>query len=283
MKIIANASYGYYGYPGSRWYSKVCAESITAWGRMYIMLVIDKAKEMGYEIIYGDTDSLFLKMKNKAEAMRFLEKINRILPGIVEMDFRGMYESGIFVKGKTGIAAKKRYALIDKKGEIIIRGFEKVRRDWSNIAKKTQEKVLLAVLKERSPAKAIRIVRRIINDINAGRVKMDDLVIYTQLTKSISEYEQIGPHVAAAKKAVERGKVIREGSTIAYIITKGLGSISSRAEIAEDARDYDPEYYIHHQVIPAALRILSGLGYTERDILSGKKTDQASLSGFFGK
>lgn len=279
LKILANASYGYYGYAGSRWYSRVCAESITAWGRFYIRKIMNLAKRMKLKVIYGDTDSLFLKIKRKRDVKDFLDRANKSLPGVMELDFRDLYESGIFVKAKTGMAAKKRYALIDSRGKMVIRGFEKVRRDWSNIAKDTQERVLSAVLKDRSPEKALRIVRKSIGDIKNGKVKLEDLVIYTQLTKPIGEYEQVGPHVSAARKAIERGISLRVGSTVSFIITKGSGSISDRAEPVETAKEYDPEYYINNQILPAALRILSGLGITEEDIL-GTGKGQVSLKNF---
>jgi len=277
LKILANASYGYYAYPGSRWYSKVCAESITSLGRMYIKSVISMAERMKFWVIYGDTDSMFLRMMLK-DVKPFLKKVNSSLPGVMELDFKGFYQSGIFVLGKGGVAAKKRYALIDKKGEMIIRGFERVRRDWSAIAKETQEKVLLAVLKDKSPEKAVRIVRRIVKNIGEGKIGHDDLIIYTQLTKPISEYEQIGPHVAVAKKIIERGGQVRSGATIEYIVTKGTGTISERSEPAEDAKGFDPEYYINNQVLPAAMRVLAGLGYREEDFLGGGKSEKEQLS-----
>lgn len=280
LKILANASYGYYAYAGSRWYSRICAQSITAWGRFYIRKVISMAQRMKFDVIYGDTDSLFLKVKTKKAAKEFLTKANKTLPGVMELDLQGIYKSGIFVLAKTGMAAKKRYALIDEAGKMTIRGFEKVRRDWSPIAKDTQEGVLRAILKERSPDKAVEIVRENIERIREGRVDMDELVIYSQITKPLSKYEQIGPHVVAARKAQERGRTIRPGTSISLIITKGEGSISSRAEPFEDAKDYDPDYYINNQVIPAAMRVLSGLGYTEEDF-SGEGPPQASLEGFF--
>ena len=280
LKVMANASYGYYGYAGSRWYSRMCAQSAASWGRYYIKKVIEMARKKGYEPIYGDTDSLFVQMKNTKEALGFLESVNRTLPGIITLDFQGMYKSGIFVSAKSGSGAKKRYALLDYKGNMVIRGFERVRRDWSLIAKKTQETVLEAILKDRSPEKAIKAVRKTIARLKSGKVKKEELVIYSQITRPLEEYEQIGPHVVAARKAAESGRNIKPGSTISYIITKGTGSISSRAEPAATAGEYDPEYYIENQVIPAALRILSGLGYTAEDIIKGRKASQKSLEGF---
>ena len=279
FKILSNAFYGYYGYAGSRWYSRVCAESTSAWGRDYIKRVIKSAQDMGFEVIYGDTDSLFLKMKQKKAINDFLRKINEPLPGIMELEFKDLYKRGIFIEAKTGIAAKKKYALIDQNDKLFMRGFETRRRDWAKIAKDTQKKVLIAVLRDVSAKKAVDIVRETITKLRKGAVNMDDLVIYTQLTKRINNYEAIGPHVAAAKKAIERGKLVGAGSTISYIITTGSGSISERAEPAEDAKDYDPDYYIHHQVVPPVLRILSSLGVTEEELLK----EQSSLNKFMRK
>ncbi|NIP40439.1 MAG: DNA polymerase, partial [Candidatus Aenigmarchaeota archaeon] len=114
LKILANASYGYYAYAGSRWYSRICAKSIAAWGRYYIKKVIKKAEEMGLEVIYGDTDSLFLSDCSESKAKGFLAEVNKNLPETMELDLEGIYKSGIFVPAKTGVTAKKRYALLDK-------------------------------------------------------------------------------------------------------------------------------------------------------------------------
>jgi len=279
LKILANSFYGYLGYASSRWYSRVCAKSAASFGRFFIKKVIKMAEDDGFEVLYGDTDSLFLKVKTKKQAKEFLKKVNNSLPGIMELDFKGIYKRGIFIEAKTGFAAKKKYALLDEKGNLVIRGMETRRRDWAEIAKKTQERVLEAVLKQNSKRKAIKIINETIKNLKEGNVDIDDLIIYTQLTKPLSEYEQIGPHVAAAKKIIARGGKVGEGSTIAYIITKGTGSISDRAEPAEDAKDYDPEYYINNQVIPAAMRILKGLDLKEDELKMEEK--QKSLEGFF--
>lgn len=282
LKILANASYGYYGYAGSRWYSRVCAQSITAWGRYYIQRVIRKAEKMGYEVVYGDTDSLFVKVRSKKDAEGLLDTVNKTLPGAMELEFQGLYKAGIFVPAKTGLAAKKRYALIDKDGEMIIRGFEIVRRDWSPIARDTQEKVLLAILRDNSPEQALNIAKKTVRKIQKGDVDIEKMIIHTQLTRPLKEYEQIGPHLIAARKALSRGRPIAQGSMISYVITKGSGIISERAEPAEDAENYDPDYYVNNQVVPAALRVLAALGYEEEDILSDEKV-QYSLDSFMGK
>ncbi len=282
LKILANASYGYYAYAGSRWYSRICAMSIAAFGRYYIQKVINFAKEKGFRVIYGDTDSLFLADCSDSKAKELLEEVNGILPETMELEFENIYKSGIFVPTKTGTTAKKRYALLDRNDKMTIRGFEHARRDWCKTAKDTQEKVLLAILKDRDKDKAIKIVRDVIDKINKGKVKIKDLVMYTQITRPLDKYEQIGPHVAAAKKYVAHGHAIKEGSVIEYVISKGAGSISSRAEPFKYAENYDPEYYVNNQILPAAMRILHGLGFTEGDVLE-EPPGQKSLETFMKK
>lgn len=279
LKILANSIYGYYAYPGSRWYSRVCAESIAKWGRYYIKNVIDLAEDLGFPVVYGDTDSLFIKIKFKKNIKDFLKKANETLPGIMELEFESLYKTGIFVLAKTGTAAKKRYALVDEDGNMIIRGFEIVRRDWSSIAKDMQEKVLTAILKDKSEVKAVKIIRETIKKLKNNKAEMEELTIYTQITKPIEEYGITSPHVSAAKKMLIRGGSLKIGSTVGYVITKGDGSISERAEPVEYAKNYDPEYYIRNQVIPAAVRIMSSLGYTEADLLSEQKSP--TLKQFF--
>ncbi|MEM5843637.1 MAG: DNA-directed DNA polymerase [Candidatus Aenigmatarchaeota archaeon] len=291
LKIIANATYGYLGFFSARWYKRECGASAAAFGRYYISKVIEKAKEEGFEIIYGDTDSLMVKLpqdlnpdKLRKIGEEFEEKVNKDLPGIIELEFRDLYEGGIFTVRRSGeIGAKKRYALIDYEGNLEVRGFETVRRDWCNLSKKIQREVLTIILRNKDPLKAIELVRETIKRIREGKVSIEDLVIYEQITRPLSQYEQIGPHVRAAQKAKLRGRVIGEGMVIGFVIVKGKGSIAERAEPVEDVRpnEYDPEYYIHHQILPASMRVFKALGYTEKEILSGK--EQKGLERFIKK
>jgi len=280
LKIIANATYGYLGFFSARWYKRECGASAAAFGRYYISKVVEKAKEKGFEIIYGDTDSLMIKIPKELPqeelrkiGERFEEEVNKQLPGIIELEFRGLYKGGIFTARRAEEAgAKKRYALIDYENNLEIRGFETVRRDWCNLSKRIQREVLAIILKDKNPDKAVELIRETIKKIKEGKVPLDDLVIYEQITRPLSQYEQIGPHVKAAQKARMRGRIIGEGMVIGFVIVKGKGSIADRAEPVEDVKpnDYDPDYYIYHQILPASMRVLKALGYTEQEVLSGK-------------
>ena len=63
IKILTNAFYGYTGWHAAKWYRKECAEATTAWGRTIIQDAAERAEKHGLEVIYGDTDSLFVKLK----------------------------------------------------------------------------------------------------------------------------------------------------------------------------------------------------------------------------
>ena len=271
LKTIANASYGYYAFPASKWYSKECAESITSFGRYWIKKIMDEAEAAGFRPIYGDTDSAFLGLdgKSKKALLTFLEEVNEKLPGIMRMELENFYQRGIFIPREVGGGvAKKRYALIDEAGNLKIRGLEKVRRDWSNLSKRTQEGILRLILEKKDVRGAIALVKESIKKLKQKKVELKDLVVYEQLSKPLAEYKQISPHIGAARKLVARGIPVSEGSVIGFVIEKGQGSISERAQPIEFARleNVDTDYYINNQIVPASLRILKVLGVKEEEI-----------------
>jgi len=250
---------------------------VAAFARMYIQKVMRIAEEeFGFEVIYGDTDSLFLLIpeERRREAQAFLDAINRSLPGIIELEYQGYYTRGIFT-------TKKRYALIDEEGKITIKGLEFVRRDWAPIAKDTQERVLSVLLRDGAPEEAAKIVREVIERIRKREVTLEEITIYTKLSKKPEAYKNITPHTEAVKKLRERGVEIHPGMIIGYVVTKGTGLISKRAQPVEfvSLEDYDPGYYIENQILPPVLRIIEDLGYSKSYLNEG--VQQKDLSQWF--
>ncbi len=276
LKIIANSFYGMLGYARARWYSKECAESVTSFGRHYIKNTIERAEDEGFEVVYGDTDSLLCKVgdKSRDEVEEFLEKVNDDMPGMMELELEDYFKRGVFI-------AKKRYAMVSEEGKMEVKGLEFVRRDWAALAKRTQEEVLKAILHDGSPEKAAEIVQEVTKDVEQGRVDLEDLIIHTQLKKPIEDYKSEGPHVVAAKRLKERGKEIEPGMTIRYIVEKGSGNVSDHAIPVSmfGDREYSPDYYIEHQILPAVMRVMEVLGYTEEE-LRYEETKQTKLGTF---
>ncbi len=229
-------------------------------------------------MLVHNTDSVFLRKDSIREDMDvFLEDVNESLPEFMQLEFEGFFTRGFFTSTEDGGGAKKKYALLSEDGGMKITGFEQVRRDWSPVAKKTQKKVLRKVLED-EVEEAAEIVKDTIEDLKNGEIPVEDLRIYTTLTKEPEKYDSTAPHVEAAKKAIERGDEIPPETTVSYVITRGPGNISSRAELVKYAEDYDSEYYIDNQVIPVALRALKVFGYTEGQLKG--KGKQSGLGRF---
>jgi len=286
LKILTNSFYGYMGWGGARWYCKACAEATTAWGRHFIKTSAKIAEQMGFKVLYGDTDSIFVSKpvgieELKKEVDKLIERISKELPVQIELD--ELFKTIFFVE-------KKRYAGLTIEGKILVRGLEVRRGDWCELAKRAQKEVIEILLREKNPEKAMKLVSRIIEDIRKGNVKLEDIVIYKGLTKKPSKYEAIQAHVKAAKKAEEIGIFYPVGSKIGYIVVKGTGNVGDRAYPLEMVENFDGEnikikrregyelkkldkdYYIEHQIIPAVMRILERFGYSDAKIKSSQTT-----------
>ncbi|RLI01389.1 DNA polymerase [Candidatus Bathyarchaeota archaeon] len=291
LKVLTNSFYGYTGWNLARWYCRECAEATTAWGRYLIKKLVNFAQDEGFDVLYGDTDSIFIKMKNKnlkelkTEVKKLIHAISKEFPVTIEID--EYYRTVFFVE-------KKRYAGLTEDGRLIVKGLEVKRGDWCELAKKVQKSVIEIILKEKDPEKASAYVRDIINEIKNGKISLDDYVIYKSITKKPSKYESLQAHVKAAMKAAKKGIVYTIGSKIGFVVTKGAGSIGDRAfpvdlisefdgEVIIDAEGnkykIDKNYYINHQVIPTVLRILERFGYTEAQIK--EKAKQKTLESFW--
>ncbi|HII72806.1 TPA: DNA polymerase [Candidatus Woesearchaeota archaeon] len=284
LKTLSNSFYGYLGFFAARWYNRDCAKSVTAYGRHYIHKVIEEAEENDFKVLYSDTDSIFLHLqkKSKKDALDFCEKINASLPGMMELEYEGMFKRALFVAIKEADAgAKKRYALIDEEGKIKIKGFEMVRRNVSQIAKKTQEEVIRMILEGEQPEKAYKYVNAVIEKLKSKKVDVKDLAIPTKLTRPIESYESIGPHVAAAKRLRAKGVEVYPGMVISYVVTAGKEKIRDRAKLPEEVKkgDYDADYYVNNQVLPAVEKILEVFGYESEELAGSKK--QSKLGAYF--
>ncbi|MEM0487205.1 MAG: DNA polymerase II [Sulfolobales archaeon] len=258
LKILANASYGYMGWVGARWYFKPGAEAVTAIGRDTIKKAISLAENLGLEVIYGDTDSLFIS--NRPEVSKFIEEVMRLLELEIKVD--KVYKRVFFTE------AKKRYVGILDDGRIDIVGFEAVRGDWSEIAKEVQENVARIILETGDTKKAVDYVRSVVLELKQQKIPLEKLVIWKTLTKSLDEYEVSAPHVTAAKKMMSLGFKVEKGDKIGYVITKGQTPISSRATpyFMAKVSDIDIDYYVKHQIVPAAMRILEYFGVSEKQL-----------------
>ncbi len=276
VKVITNASYGYAGWIGARWYIKPVAEAATAWGRHTILNAINMAQKAELKVVYGDTDSIFLKHEPEK-----IEKLSKEIEEKLGLEIKPdkVYVRIFFTE------AKKRYAGLLPNGQLDIVGLEVVRGDWTAIAKTVQQKVLEIILKRQSPKKAANFVQQYIEELRQKRVPYRDLIIWKTLTKPAEEYEVKASHVEAAKMLRDKGWELAVGDKVGYVVIVGTGRLYERVKPYAYASydEVDIEYYVTKQVVPAASRVLESFGITEEQLLASKmkETETRTLTNFF--
>lgn len=271
IKVVTNAVYGYAGWTGARWYVREVAESAAALGRMTIQKVVSLAEEEGLELIYGDTDSLFVR-DDESKITTLLERVQKELK--LEVRAEKVYLRILFTE------AKKKYAGLLQDGSLDIVGMEVVRGDWSEIARIVQEEVLSTLLRDGSPAKAVNVARKAISELRSEKIPISQLIIWKTLTKSVNAYEVHAPHVEAAKILKKKGFDLTLGDKIGYVIVKGEGKLYERVKPYTMAKpeEIDREYYVQNQVIPSVVRVLADFGVKEEDLSEVKS--QPSLAEY---
>ncbi|MBN2567513.1 DNA polymerase II [Candidatus Woesearchaeota archaeon] len=285
IKITMNSFFGVLANPACRFYSVDMANAITHFGQHFIKLTSEKIRELGYEVIYGDTDSVFVKTgvdtSRKAEAIgrEIQDYINTYYKDLVkreykrdnflELEFEKTFIRFLMPKLRgSDQGAKKRYAGIlekDGKEEIDFTGLEFVRRDWTELAKTFQ----LAILDRIFHKKEVKdYVRKFVGDVRSG--KYDDQLVYRKaIRKSLDEYvKTTPPHVKAARKLKKLSS-----SIIEYYMTENgpepVEMLTSRIDYA---------HYIEKQLKPIADSVLCFFG-TDFDSLV-RNHDQKSLFEF---
>ncbi len=277
LKILANAFYGYTGYLRAKTYVMEVANTITAFGRELLQRTRKEITDMGYEVVYGDTDSVFVKADTKdlekayKLGNRIVSKID--LPGKLVLEFEKIFRSFL-------ILTKKRYAGWsfeknngDWSDKIEMKGIETVRRDWPDLVTESMNVVLNIILKEGNVKKAIAYVQGEVDKLNAGTVNLKKLAVTKSITKSVDRYDGMLPHIELAKKISQRNpsQTPSPGTRISYIIIRGNQMLSKRAEepeyINEHKLNIDSCYYIENQLLPPLERIFSVIGVDKGELM----------------
>ncbi len=284
IKILMNSFFGVLASPNCRFFSLDMANAITKTGQHLIKTTAEHIREQGYEVIYGDTDSLFIDLKiddekQASEIGKTIEKdVNAFLktyvedrykrPSFLELEYEKTYVRFLMPKTRSGEGSKKRYAGLlvkDGKEDIDFTGLEFVRRDWTDLAKDFQLGILDRVFHRRDPAP---FIRSFVEEVRAG--KHDDLLVYRKaLRKSVEEYTKTTPpHVKAAKLLDE----IRS-NIIEYVQT-----VDGPEPLGKVTHSIDYEHYIDKQLKPIADSILVFYKTSFADVLLG--TTQKGLFEF---
>ena len=284
FKVLSASVHGYIGFFGARYYSLESSASILAFVRKFNKDTIEKIRKENYEPIYGDTDSIaFLRgEKSEKDVKELLKKLNSELPGIMHLELEDFYKRGLWVTTRAGVTgAKKKYALLEKDGKLKIRGFETVRRDWCKLAREVQNNVIKKILNDGNEKDALDYTKTIVKKIKNREISKEDLIIKTQLKKPLGDYVAQGPHVIAARKMQEKEIPVSQGNIIKYYIAETKGEkrlVREKVRLPEEEVEYDKEYYLKKQILPAVENIFQVFGINIEEVIESKK--QMKLGDF---
>ena len=280
IKILMNSFYGVMGSYGCRFYHPDLPSAITGTGQWLLLRSREYLEEKGYKVVYGDTDSLFVKLPENIKSFsaedggKLVQDLNRYwskrlseefgVESFLEIEYEKYYRKFIITPARGGeYGAKKRYAGLlktenDEKLEFV--GLEFVRSDWTRLAKEFQVELYERIFYEKEVKDWIR---EVVKKITSG--DFDDKLVYRKrLRKDVEDYtKSIPQHVRAAKL------IDQNSGTIYYVITK-------RGPVPVELKhnDIDYQHYIDKQIKPIADSVLSLMGESFDSIV---KTGQLSF------
>lgn len=221
IKVLLNASYGVFGDEDFDLYCPPISESVTAMGRHSITSTIEKAKEFGIEILYGDTDSIFLKNPTKEQLESLTKWSTQTLGLDLEVDKHYRY---VCLSSR-----KKNYLGVQDSGEVDVKGLTGKKKHTPPIIKGAFNvaKKYFGEAKTPEEVEALKIaLKKVILDIYL-RIKrrdftLEEVAFNMTLGKSPMGYEKTIPqHVKAAKMLEGLGIFLKKGDAVFFVKCHG--------------------------------------------------------------
>ena len=311
VKILMNSFYGVFASSFYRFTHPDLGASITEWARHNIRGIIAQVEEDGHEVVYSDTDSIFVRSPvdkqapikrpededeslsewegAKRDALQFGERLaDRFTREGAELEFETAL-SAFFSHG-----AKKRYVgrVVWPREEMLIRGYEVRRTDSFALLTRTMTDMFEMILDGEEWA-AVEMTKSVIDDVKARRTDVADLGISRSCKGTLRRDGSVDftkvydnpdglPYVRAAKERIRRGLPFTPGMKVGYIVTNAKMSPMTVEpwlvdEIGEKAPKYDPDYYAR-RLAKSLGRITEAFGWSETELLSGSR--QQSIFDF---
>uniref|UniRef100_A0A0N5A1W3 DNA polymerase n=1 Tax=Parastrongyloides trichosuri TaxID=131310 RepID=A0A0N5A1W3_PARTI len=272
LKLTANSMYGCLGFDASRFCAKSLAALVTYKGREILLRTKTFVENLGFSVIYGDTDSIMVNSKSNSlkDALKIANNIKNTINmhyKKLEIDLDGVYKKLLLLK-------KKKYAGLavnpenEKEESRELKGLDIVRRDWSVLAKEVGNKIVdLIFLKDRE--ELAYDIHTTLGDIRKqiqnNELPLSKFEILKQLNKNPSDYGETKslPHVLLALRMNNNGLThFKSGDVVKYIICDDgtNNSHSQRAyhktEIEKDSKlKVDMDYYLKQQIYPVVSRL----------------------------
>ncbi|WP_448211546.1 DNA polymerase II [Colwellia sp. MEBiC06753] len=276
IKIIMNSFYGILGSTGCRFFDPRLSGSITKRGHQLLKLTKNWIEAKGYQVIYGDTDSIFVAIgdEHTSEAANNIgntlaDYINQALSEFLqaqyqvtsklELEFETHFSRFFMptIRGMADVGTKKRYAGLVSDGEnerIVYKGLETVRTDWTQLAKDFQQTLYDKVFHDQP---VNEFILDTVHQTRAGQ--LDEKLVYRKrIRRKLADYQKnIPPHIKAARAADEinqqNGKPLKYQNKgwIEYVITT-----SGPQVVEHQSAPLDYQLYIERQLKAVADAIL---------------------------
>lgn len=270
-KLTANSLYGQCGAKTSQLYFKEAAEATTAVGRQRIYLAKEYVENnCDGEVIYGDTDSIFIKFKhlskNNYNDSKELLKDSIAQGKLIENDIKAImpypqklnYEKVLY---PFIIFAKKRYIgnLYENdvdKFDLKSMGVVLKRRDNSKILKHIYGGIIKIILEDKDIIKSIEFLESELNKLVNGEYELDNFIISKKINTTYKNPESIAHKVLADRvNKRKNGNIFNSGDRIEYIFIENDKAklqgerIETKEYILENNLKPDYKYYIENQLI----------------------------------
>lgn len=287
LKVLMNSFYGVFASFFYRFTDRSIGSSITAYARESIKGTIDVLISEGHEVIYSDTDSIFIKSPTDDldGTVKFGHELaSRFSSGAQVLEFEKVFGS-FFTHGK-----KKRYVgkVVWPKEGMIVRGYEMRRTDSFDLQSEVLEEMFELLLSGHVD-EALEHAKETINRLKNGEIPVEKLVI----SRSVQEIEEDKisqryknpdsmANVQALRKARKLGVEMVPGMKVSWIVTDA-GSKPQKVEPYMDGREFhgQPDLQYYSERISSTLsRVTEVFGIPEDELLSGKQ--QTSLFDSFG-
>ena len=221
IKIIMSSFYGVLGSDGCRFFDMRLSSSITQRSHEIIQRSGEWIKQQGYDVIYGDTDSVFVWLKEKKtqqQADSIGKKLSidlnswwrqtiqqeHQLDSKLEIEYETHYQK-FFMPSIRGadIGSKKRYAGTvhkilnngEEEIETVFKGLEAVRTDWTPFARQFQQQLFQRIFSEQAFQQWMKDE---VADLMSGN-RDQQLIYRKRLRQPLSEYQRnVPPHAKAA-------------------------------------------------------------------------------------